>query len=212
VRPFEQRIVAAPPARALLDAAGDNADIAALLTKYRAHRGPVFAEHSGEIWVALFDHVAMFHACDTISGDDPPHETQRGVADRRRAPGRLVVGESGAVGGEPFIGGDDGFRLGVVGVAFSENGFRLFGVHAGDGGAAPPPQRARRILSALQHKTATSRVAAASAEPDSPARPRACQPPNLDALPATGALLIVSPLPIVGGSGSPASVLALMER
>ncbi|MFJ9369988.1 cyclase family protein [Nocardia sp. NPDC101769] len=35
---------------------------------------------------------------------------------------------------------------------------------------------------------------------------------NLGRLPATGALLIVSPLPIVGGSGSPARVLALVER
>ncbi|MGW5112978.1 cyclase family protein [Nocardia sp. NPDC004123] len=35
---------------------------------------------------------------------------------------------------------------------------------------------------------------------------------NLARLPATGALLIVSPLPIVGGSGSPARVLALVER
>jgi kynurenine formamidase len=35
---------------------------------------------------------------------------------------------------------------------------------------------------------------------------------NLDALPPTGAVLIVSPLPIVGGSGSPARVLALVER
>ena len=30
--------------------------------------------------------------------------------------------------------------------------------------------------------------------------------------PATGALLIASPLPVVGGSGSPARVLALVER
>jgi kynurenine formamidase len=35
---------------------------------------------------------------------------------------------------------------------------------------------------------------------------------NLDQLPATGALLVVAPLPIVGGSGSPARVLALVER
>lgn len=35
---------------------------------------------------------------------------------------------------------------------------------------------------------------------------------NLGRLPATGALLIVLPLPIVGGSGSPARVLALTER
>jgi len=35
---------------------------------------------------------------------------------------------------------------------------------------------------------------------------------NLARLPATGALLMVCPLPIVGGSGSPARVLALVER
>jgi kynurenine formamidase len=35
---------------------------------------------------------------------------------------------------------------------------------------------------------------------------------NLDRLPPTGTLLIASPLPIVGGSGSPARVLALVER
>ena len=35
---------------------------------------------------------------------------------------------------------------------------------------------------------------------------------NLAALPVTGAVLVVSPLPIVGGSGSPARVLALVER
>jgi kynurenine formamidase len=33
---------------------------------------------------------------------------------------------------------------------------------------------------------------------------------NLDRLPATGAVLIASPLPIVGGSGSPTRVLALI--
>ena len=35
---------------------------------------------------------------------------------------------------------------------------------------------------------------------------------NLDRLPVRGAVLIASPLPIVGGSGSPARVLALVER
>ena len=35
---------------------------------------------------------------------------------------------------------------------------------------------------------------------------------HLDRLPTTGALLIVQPLPIVGGTGSPARVLALVER
>lgn len=35
---------------------------------------------------------------------------------------------------------------------------------------------------------------------------------GLDRLPPTGAVLIATPLPIVGGSGSPARVLALVER
>jgi kynurenine formamidase len=35
---------------------------------------------------------------------------------------------------------------------------------------------------------------------------------NLDKLPATGAVIIVAPLPIVGGTGSPTRVLALVEN
>jgi kynurenine formamidase len=35
---------------------------------------------------------------------------------------------------------------------------------------------------------------------------------NLARLPPTGALIVVAPLPIVGGSGSPARVYALVER
>ncbi len=35
---------------------------------------------------------------------------------------------------------------------------------------------------------------------------------NVDRLPATGAVLVAGPLPIVSGSGSPARVLALVER
>jgi kynurenine formamidase len=35
---------------------------------------------------------------------------------------------------------------------------------------------------------------------------------NLDQLPSTGAILIVAPLPIVGGTGSPARALALVPR
>lgn len=35
---------------------------------------------------------------------------------------------------------------------------------------------------------------------------------NLDRLPATGAVVVASPLPITGGSGSPCRVLALVER
>jgi kynurenine formamidase len=35
---------------------------------------------------------------------------------------------------------------------------------------------------------------------------------NLELLPATGAVLVVSPLPIVGGTGSPSRVFALVEK
>ncbi|SFJ04202.1 hypothetical protein SAMN05216275_106111 [Streptosporangium canum] len=35
---------------------------------------------------------------------------------------------------------------------------------------------------------------------------------NLDRLPVTGAVVVAPPLPIVGGSGSPVRVLALVER
>ena len=35
---------------------------------------------------------------------------------------------------------------------------------------------------------------------------------NLDRLPVTGAVVIAAPLPIVTGSGSPARVLALVEK
>jgi kynurenine formamidase len=35
---------------------------------------------------------------------------------------------------------------------------------------------------------------------------------NLDRLPPTGAVLLAAPLKIVGGSGSPVRVLALVER
>lgn len=35
---------------------------------------------------------------------------------------------------------------------------------------------------------------------------------HLDQLPATGAVVVVAPLPIVGGSGSPARILALIEN
>jgi kynurenine formamidase len=35
---------------------------------------------------------------------------------------------------------------------------------------------------------------------------------NLERLPAQGALLITTPLPITGGSGSPCRALALIER
>lgn len=35
---------------------------------------------------------------------------------------------------------------------------------------------------------------------------------NVDKLPTLGAVLVASPLPIVGGTGSPARVFALVER
>jgi hypothetical protein len=60
----------------VLSTASVYADMASLLQKYRNHRGPLFTEHSADIWLALFEHVAMFHACDTTTGDDPPQEMQ----------------------------------------------------------------------------------------------------------------------------------------
>ena len=40
--------------------------------------------------------------------------------------------------GEPFLGGDDGFGFGVVGVAFGEQGLGVLGGGAGDGGVGEP--------------------------------------------------------------------------
>ena len=51
---------------------------------------------------------------------------------------RSSSSDRGAVGGEPFLGGDDGVGLGVVGVAFGEQGLGVLGGGAGAGGVGEP--------------------------------------------------------------------------
>lgn len=48
-----------------------------VIRRYDQVRGPLFVDQVGEIWQALFDHVALFHACRTADRDDPPAELQR---------------------------------------------------------------------------------------------------------------------------------------
>ena len=43
---------------------------------YGEVRGPLFVDQAAEIWQALFEHVAVFHACRTADSDDPPGELQ----------------------------------------------------------------------------------------------------------------------------------------
>ena len=50
----------------------------------------------------------------------------------------LVVDDCGLVGGEPFLGGDDGVGFAVVDVAFGEQGFGALGGGAGAGGVGEP--------------------------------------------------------------------------
>ncbi|TWF81159.1 hypothetical protein FHX44_117102 [Pseudonocardia hierapolitana] len=53
------------------------AEMVAVLNHYRqVRRSPLFVPQAAEIWLALFDHVALFHACDTAVSDDPPDELQ----------------------------------------------------------------------------------------------------------------------------------------
>ena len=66
---------AAPPQR-VLSTASVYAEMVALLRQYKEARGPLFVPQTADIWLALFDHVALFHACDTTTADDPPHEMQ----------------------------------------------------------------------------------------------------------------------------------------
>ena len=88
-------------------------------------------------------------------------------------------------------------------------------------GCAPLARRTRRRSSASGVETVGTDAGAAHAfDPPFPCHSfllgagkyGLTQLRNLDRLPPTGAVLIASPLPIVGGSGSPARVLALVER
>lgn len=51
-------------------------EMMAVLRRYDQSRGPLFVEQAAEIWLALFEHVAVFHACRTASPSDPPNELQ----------------------------------------------------------------------------------------------------------------------------------------
>ncbi len=52
------------------------AEMVAVLHHYRAVRSPLFVPQVADIWLALFEHVALYHACDTATSDDPPNELQ----------------------------------------------------------------------------------------------------------------------------------------
>lgn len=51
-------------------------EMMSVLRRYDQSRGRLFVEQAAEIWLALFEHVAAFHACRTASPDDPPNELQ----------------------------------------------------------------------------------------------------------------------------------------
>ncbi len=51
-------------------------EMVATLRRYRERRAPLYTEQIAEIWQALFDHVALAHACRTASGADRPNELQ----------------------------------------------------------------------------------------------------------------------------------------
>jgi hypothetical protein len=65
------------PKQEMLRTATVYAEMVAVLDHYRQVRNsPLFVPQAADIWLALFDHVAVFHACNTASADDPPHELQ----------------------------------------------------------------------------------------------------------------------------------------
>lgn len=51
-------------------------EMVSVLRRYDEVRGPLFADQVAEIWLALFEHAALFHACRTASPADPPNELQ----------------------------------------------------------------------------------------------------------------------------------------
>jgi hypothetical protein len=65
------------PKQQMLRTATVYAEMVAVLNHYRQVRSsPLFVPQVADIWLALFDHVALFHVCDTATADDPPHELQ----------------------------------------------------------------------------------------------------------------------------------------
>jgi hypothetical protein len=60
----------------VLETATVYSEMAAALRHYTTARGPLFVPQVADVWLALFEHVALYYAVDTMSGDDPPHELQ----------------------------------------------------------------------------------------------------------------------------------------
>jgi kynurenine formamidase len=77
--------------------------------------------------------------------------------------------------------------------AITGYGVETVGIDAGSAGGMDPPFPAHHFLLGADRYGLT-------------------QLQNLDQLPMTGAVLMVTPLPIVGGTGSPARVVAFVER
>lgn len=65
----------APP-QEVLRTASVYAEMVAVLHHYQQSRSPLFVPQAADIWMALFDHVAAYHACLTTTAEDPPHELQ----------------------------------------------------------------------------------------------------------------------------------------
>lgn len=80
----------------------------------------------------------------------------------------------------------------LAGSTLSGYGVETVGIDAGGAGGFDPPFPAHHFLLGADKYGLT-------------------QLQNLDRLPATGAVIVVAPLPIVGGTGSPARALAFVE-
>ncbi|WP_432563802.1 cyclase family protein [Kineococcus sp. SYSU DK003] len=81
----------------------------------------------------------------------------------------------------------------LAGSPVSGFGVETVGIDAGGAGAFDPPFPAHHFLLGADKYGLT-------------------QLQNLDRLPTTGAVIVVSPLPVVGGTGSPARVFAFVEK
>lgn len=63
-----------PPA--VLRTAQIYSEMVAVLRRYRQLRGPLFVDGVAEVWLALFEHVALLRVYRTASALDPPNELQ----------------------------------------------------------------------------------------------------------------------------------------
>ena len=51
-------------------------EMVAVIRRYGEVRGPLFVDQAAEIWRAMFEHVAVSHACRTADRNDPPAQLQ----------------------------------------------------------------------------------------------------------------------------------------